>query len=83
MYENLSRESYGVSEAEIISALSILEKRHRAHSIFISPLHLKRLMQKNDIFRKKSPQFKTEVYDRINNHNHCISKEGVLEEMER
>ncbi|MEJ7860901.1 MAG: hypothetical protein WKF90_04605 [Pyrinomonadaceae bacterium] len=70
--ENLMRESYGASEAEIRSALFLLERRNENSGGFILPFHLKRFMQNKDVLNRKSPKFKIEIYERIRKYNRRI-----------
>ncbi len=69
---DLIGESYGASEDEIRSALSLLKKRSESKGELILPLHLKQFMQNKDIFNKKSSKFKIEIYERIRKYNHRI-----------
>ena len=66
---NLTGAAHGISEAEIRSALSWLEKRNEGSGEFILPLHLKQFMQNKDILNKKSSKFKIEIYERIRKYN--------------
>lgn len=67
--ENLIKNYYGASEEEIISALSLIEKKSQKRKSIILPAHLKKFMQNKNILRKKSAKFITAIYERMNQYN--------------